>query len=120
MEYRDLLPIIIVLGAAVIGVLIEAFAPRGARRIAQLVLSMAALVGALAAVITQAGTQLIVAQGSIAVDGPATRSRRRRRRYPGAGPSRPWSGPASCRPRCIRSPCSPPEACCCSRRRTIC
>src|SRR5919106_1709928 len=71
MEYRDLLPIIIVLGAAVIGVLIEAFAPRGARRIAQLVLSMAALAGALAAVITQAGTQLIVAQGSIAVDGPA-------------------------------------------------
>src|SRR5918996_3775219 len=71
MEYLELLPIIIVLAAAVIGVLVEAFAPRSARRTVQLVLSMAALVGALAAVITQAGTQLIVAQGSIAVDGPA-------------------------------------------------
>ncbi|HEX6235306.1 MAG TPA: NADH-quinone oxidoreductase subunit NuoN [Jiangellaceae bacterium] len=71
MEYAELLPIIIVLGAAVIGVLIEAFVPRHARRPAQLVLSMAALAGAFAAVIVQAGTQLVAAQGSIAVDGPA-------------------------------------------------
>jgi len=71
MEYTELLPIIIVLAAAVIGVLIEAFVPRGARRVSQLVLSMAALVGALAAVITQAGTQIVAAQGSISVDGPA-------------------------------------------------
>ncbi|HEX6326594.1 MAG TPA: hypothetical protein VFZ72_08475, partial [Jiangellaceae bacterium] len=71
MEYVELLPIIIVLAAAVIGVLIEAFVPRGARRVSQLVLSMAALVGALAAVITQAGTQIVAAQGSISVDGPA-------------------------------------------------
>jgi NADH-quinone oxidoreductase subunit N len=71
MEYLELLPIIIVLGAAVIGVLVEAFAPRSARRPVQLVLSMAALAGALAAVVVQAGTQQVVAQGSIAVDGPA-------------------------------------------------
>jgi NADH-quinone oxidoreductase subunit N len=71
MEYFELLPIIIVLGAAVVGVLIEAFAPRAARRTAQVGLAMLALVAALVTLIWQAGVQQIAAQGSIAVDGPA-------------------------------------------------
>jgi NADH-quinone oxidoreductase subunit N len=71
MEYFELLPIIIVLGAAVIGVLVEAFAPRSVRHPVQVGLAMIALVVALAAVIWQAGAEMIAAQGSIAVDGPA-------------------------------------------------
>lgn len=71
MEYLELLPIIIVLGAAVVGVLVEAFVPRRARHRVQLGLSMLALAAAFGAVAWQAGTQIVAAQGSLAVDGPA-------------------------------------------------
>lgn len=71
MEYLELLPIIIVLGAAVVGVLVEAFVPRRLRHPVQLGLSMLALVAAFAAVVWQAGTRLVAAQGSLTVDGPA-------------------------------------------------
>ncbi|MBN4926212.1 NADH-quinone oxidoreductase subunit NuoN [Hoyosella rhizosphaerae] len=70
-EYSQLLPMLIVFGAAIIGVLIEAFAPRGVLYRAQFVLSITALVAALGAVIDLAGTTAIVAVGSVAVDGPA-------------------------------------------------
>jgi NADH-quinone oxidoreductase subunit N len=71
MEYVELLPIIIVLGAGVIGVLVEAFAPRAVKHPVQLALTLAALVGALIAVVRLAGSSLVAAAGSIAVDGPA-------------------------------------------------
>ncbi|WP_274561339.1 NADH-quinone oxidoreductase subunit NuoN [Streptomyces spiramyceticus] len=76
-EYAQLAPTLIVVGAAVVGVLVEAVVPRKARYYAQLFLSVVALAAAFAAVVglavggyatTKAG---IAAEGAIAVDGPA-------------------------------------------------
>ncbi len=76
-EYAQLSPTLIVVGAAVLGVLAEAFVPRKARYYAQLFLSVVALAAAFAAVVALAaggyGTTKaqIAAEGAIAVDGPA-------------------------------------------------
>ena len=70
-DYGALAPIIILFGAAVLSVLVEAFVPRRGRRPAQLVVVFAALVGALVSVIALRGTQLVTAEGSLAIDGPA-------------------------------------------------
>ncbi|NBM15679.1 NADH-quinone oxidoreductase subunit NuoN [Streptomyces sp. GC420] len=76
-EYGQLSPTLIVLGAAVLGILVEAFVPRRARYYAQVFLTVIALASAFAAVValaaggygtTKAG---IAAMGAIAVDGPA-------------------------------------------------
>ncbi len=69
-EYSAIAPILIVLGAAVISVLLEAFLPRAYRRPVQLILVFSALVLGLAAVWWQRGTREIAAEGSVAVDGP--------------------------------------------------
>ncbi|MFE9856716.1 NADH-quinone oxidoreductase subunit NuoN [Streptomyces sp. NPDC005780] len=76
-EYTQLTPVLIVIGVAVLGVLVEAFVPRRARYYTQVFLTVAALVAAFAAVIGLAaagyGTTKahIAAMGAIAVDGPA-------------------------------------------------
>ncbi|POX41761.1 NADH-quinone oxidoreductase subunit NuoN [Streptomyces sp. Ru73] len=76
-EYAQLAPTLIVLGAAVLGVLVEAFWPRRGRYYAQVLLSVVALAAAFAAVIGLAaggfGTTKahIAAMGALAVDGPA-------------------------------------------------
>ncbi|MET9291540.1 NADH-quinone oxidoreductase subunit NuoN [Streptomyces sp. NPDC003077] len=79
-EYTQLAPTLIVLGAAVVGIVLEAVLPRRTRYYAQLVLSVLALASAFAAVIGLAasgfgsatsGKQGIAAMGAIAVDGPA-------------------------------------------------
>ncbi|MEU8871625.1 NADH-quinone oxidoreductase subunit NuoN [Streptomyces javensis] len=76
-EYGQLSPTLIVLGAAIVGVLVEAFIPRRQRYVAQLFVSVVALAAAFAAVIGLAagdyGTSKarIAAMGAIAVDGPA-------------------------------------------------
>lgn len=76
-EYAQLSPTLIVLGAAVIGILIEAFVPRRSRYYSQLLLSLVALAAAFAAVIGLAAGGFgsskarIAAMGAIAVDGPA-------------------------------------------------
>ncbi|GGX03426.1 NADH-quinone oxidoreductase subunit NuoN [Streptomyces chryseus] len=76
-EYAQLSPTLIVVGAAVVGVLLEAFVPRKARYYAQLFLSVVAITAAFAAVVALAaggyGTTKaqIAAEGAIAVDGPA-------------------------------------------------
>ncbi|MCH0541836.1 NADH-quinone oxidoreductase subunit NuoN [Streptomyces sp. MUM 203J] len=76
-EYAQLAPILIVVGAAVLGILVEAVVPRRARYHSQLFLSVVALGAAFASVValavtghgtTKAG---ISAMGAIAVDGPA-------------------------------------------------
>ena len=69
-EYGALLPILIVLGAAVVSVLVEALFPQHLRRPIQLVLVLLALVGSFAAVIAARGSHEVVAMGSVAVDGP--------------------------------------------------
>ncbi|AQW52555.1 MULTISPECIES: NADH-quinone oxidoreductase subunit NuoN [Streptomyces] len=76
-EYGQLSPTLIVLGAAIVGVLIEALLPRRQRYVAQVFVSVVALAAAFAAVIGLAagdyGTSKahVAAMGAIAVDGPA-------------------------------------------------
>ena len=69
--YGPLLPVLLVLGAAVLGVLVEAFVPAARRRVVQLVVAVAGLLGALVAVVLLAGEpdRLLVA-GALVVDGP--------------------------------------------------
>ena len=75
-EYGKLSPVLIVLGVAALGVLLEAFLPRKARYTAQVFVSALGLVAAFAAVIAlaaggAAGTKAqLVGVGSLAVDGP--------------------------------------------------
>ncbi|MBQ0986161.1 NADH-quinone oxidoreductase subunit NuoN [Streptomyces sp. F63] len=76
-EYVQLAPVLIVLVAAVGGILIEAFLPRRARYYAQFGLTSAGLAAAFASVIGLAagghGTDKaqVAAMGALAVDGPA-------------------------------------------------
>ena len=69
-SYGLIAPILIVLGGALIGVLVEAFAPRKARASAQLFISIAALVLSLAALIRTRGVYSNkAAMDSITFDG---------------------------------------------------
>jgi NADH-quinone oxidoreductase subunit N len=70
-EYAALLPMIIVLGAGVVGVLVEAFVPRRPRHAVQVALALVALVAALVQVVRLRDTELVGAVGSVAIDGPA-------------------------------------------------
>jgi NADH-quinone oxidoreductase subunit N len=70
-NYGALAPMLILFGAATVGVLVEAFAPRGRRYPIQLVLGLASLLAALLVVIVEAGTRELTAASAIAVDGPA-------------------------------------------------
>ncbi|MGI8626813.1 MAG: NADH-quinone oxidoreductase subunit NuoN [Geodermatophilaceae bacterium] len=70
-SYAGLAPILIVLAAACIGVLIEAFAPRHLRWNAQVGLALLGTVGALAAVVVVAGRNELTAARAVAVDGAA-------------------------------------------------
>ncbi|MDI6100617.1 NADH-quinone oxidoreductase subunit NuoN [Actinoplanes sp. NEAU-A12] len=69
-DYAALLPMLILFGAACAGVLLEVLVPRRARNIAQLSLSLLAIVAALVAVIMERGTRTITIGGAVAVDGP--------------------------------------------------
>jgi NADH-quinone oxidoreductase subunit N len=70
-EYRQLLPVLIVLGVALLGILVEAFMGRRWRHETQLVLAVGGLVAAFVAVVSLAGDYVVAAEGSVAVDGPA-------------------------------------------------
>ncbi len=80
-DYAAVLPMLIVFGAAVIGVLIEAFAPRRRRYALQVGLALVALVGAfLAVVLVAVNHQTATAgvagvggaiKGAVVIDGPA-------------------------------------------------
>lgn len=69
-NYAALAPMLILFGAACLGVLVEALVPRGRRYPIQFGLALTALVAAGAAVIAQAGTRTLTAGGAVAVDGP--------------------------------------------------
>ncbi|TSD95382.1 NADH-quinone oxidoreductase subunit NuoN [Skermania sp. ID1734] len=70
MEYGQLAPMLIVFGVAVVGVVVEAFAPRQARYGTQVLLSIGGLIAAFVTVVVLAGTQGLAAAGAVAVDGP--------------------------------------------------
>ncbi|GEA86364.1 NADH-quinone oxidoreductase subunit NuoN [Cellulomonas cellasea] len=74
-QWAQLAPVIVVLGAAVVGVLVEAFAPQRLRRPVQLGLALAATAGALVGVAAlwngvQESGGVDVLGGSLLVDGP--------------------------------------------------
>jgi NADH-quinone oxidoreductase subunit N len=71
LNYAALAPMLILFGAAAVGVLVEAFLPRGRRYWLQVPLSLAAVIAALVMVVVEAGTREITAETAIAVDGPA-------------------------------------------------
>jgi NADH-quinone oxidoreductase subunit N len=71
-EYGQLSPMLIALGAAVAGVLIEAFAPRGRRYQLHLGLSLTGLVAALVAVTALSETIGSAVSGAVISDGPAS------------------------------------------------
>ncbi|MFD4429555.1 NADH-quinone oxidoreductase subunit NuoN [Nocardia sp. NPDC058497] len=68
-EYHLLAPMLIVFTVGVAGVLVEAFVPRPARYLTQVVLGLAGVIGALVAVILLAGTEGTAVVGAVAVDG---------------------------------------------------
>ncbi|MDP9863484.1 MULTISPECIES: NADH-quinone oxidoreductase subunit NuoN [Streptosporangium] len=73
-EYALLSPMLIVFGAAIIGVLVEAFAPRYLRKSIHVPLTLLALLGAFVTTILTAANGLpdkAAAMGAVAVDGPS-------------------------------------------------
>jgi len=78
-EYSQLAPMLIVFGAAVVGVLVEAFVPRQLRRAAHLVLTLGSLIAAFIMTVVIAETRSlftggaaghIAAEGAVAIDRP--------------------------------------------------
>ncbi len=75
-EWAYLVPVAVVLGAGVLGVLVEAFVPRRARRITQIALALLATAGAVVAVAAlwsdvSGSGGVKVLDGALVVDGPA-------------------------------------------------
>ncbi len=71
-SYRLLSPVLVVLGTAMIGVLVEAFAPRQGRRTVQVVLSLTGLAAAFVCVVYATGQrQGSTAARAVVVDDPA-------------------------------------------------
>lgn len=68
-EYGTLSPLLIILGVATVGVLVEAFLPRRVRYATQFALALLGIVAALVATILVAGTSKVTAEGAVAVDG---------------------------------------------------
>ena len=71
-DWAALGPILILFGAACVGVLVEAFVPRHVRHYVQLLLGLVALAAALVMVVLTAGTRTVTAGGAVAIDGPTT------------------------------------------------
>ncbi|MDK0521435.1 NADH-quinone oxidoreductase subunit NuoN [Streptomyces sp. ML-6] len=75
-EYTQLMPVLIVIGVAVVGVLVEALVPRRLRHYTQVFLTVVALAAAFAAVVGLAAGGYattkahIAAMGALAIDGP--------------------------------------------------
>ncbi|MBA3524965.1 MAG: NADH-quinone oxidoreductase subunit NuoN [Geodermatophilaceae bacterium] len=70
-SYTGLAPVLFLLGAALIGVLVEAFVPRAYRWATQLVLAGGGCVGALVSAGVLAGRQELTVSRAVAIDGPA-------------------------------------------------
>jgi NADH-quinone oxidoreductase subunit N len=71
--YGALSPMLVLFGAAVVGVLVEAFVPRAMRSLTQLAVLLIGLITSLIAVATYAlnGVPVITAGGAVAIDGVA-------------------------------------------------
>ena len=71
LEYGDLLPVLVVLGVACLGIVVEAFFPREQRRLTQVSLAVIGLVVALVrTVLIGTGPGHAIAEGALSADGP--------------------------------------------------
>src|SRR5665811_1276136 len=70
-NYGAVLPMLIVFGTAMIGVLVEAFAPRARRYVAQVGVALVGLLAALVAVVLGLDHQGSTLAGAVVIDGPA-------------------------------------------------
>ncbi|CAN5285788.1 NADH-quinone oxidoreductase subunit NuoN [soil metagenome] len=70
-SYSGLAPVLLVLGAALIGVLVEAFLPRAYRWGVQLAVALLGAGGALVTAVLLAGREELTVARAVAVDGPA-------------------------------------------------
>ncbi|MDP9094504.1 MAG: NADH-quinone oxidoreductase subunit NuoN [Actinomycetota bacterium] len=68
-SYHAIAPILIILGAAMLGVLAEALVPRAERYTAQLAISLGGLIAAMITVVMLHGKNLTTLSGAVAVDG---------------------------------------------------
>jgi NADH-quinone oxidoreductase subunit N len=75
LDYAALAPMLILFGAGCLGVLVDAFAPRGSRYGVQMVVALGSLIAALVAVIMRASdvtaANAVTAGGAVSVDKPA-------------------------------------------------
>jgi NADH-quinone oxidoreductase subunit N len=69
-SYAALSPMLILFGAACLGVLLEAALPRRFRNTAQLSLALLSLIAAFVMVIVERGTRIVTIGSAVAVDGP--------------------------------------------------
>jgi NADH-quinone oxidoreductase subunit N len=69
-DYGALAPMLILFGAACVGVLVEALMPRKSRHAVQLGIAFLAIIAAFVAVVVEHGTRKITIGGAVAVDGP--------------------------------------------------
>lgn len=69
-SYAAISPMLAVFAAAVVGILVDAFAPRPVRVRLHLPIALAGLIGGLVAVALIAGHPRITAEGAVVVDGP--------------------------------------------------
>jgi NADH-quinone oxidoreductase subunit N len=70
-SYSAVLPMLIMFGAAMVGVLVEAFVPRASRYAAQVSVALIGVVSALVAVVLATGHQGSTLAGAVVIDGPA-------------------------------------------------
>ncbi len=70
-DYAALSPMIVIFAAAIVSVLVEAFAPRTTRRFLQLILVFGALITSGVLIILNAGTRTVTGGGAVVIDGPA-------------------------------------------------
>jgi len=70
-NYGAILPMLIIFGAAMVGVLVEAFAPRAGRYAGQVGVALVGLVAALVAVVLGVSHQGSTLAGAVVIDGPA-------------------------------------------------
>lgn len=74
LEWLQLSPLLVLLGGACLGVVVEAFVPRSQRYVVQVFLAAISVVAALGLTINlwvAGGAPVVAAMGSVAVDGPA-------------------------------------------------
>ncbi|HEX5204078.1 NADH-quinone oxidoreductase subunit NuoN [Paractinoplanes rhizophilus] len=69
-DYGALAPMLILFGAACVGIVIEGLVPRRSRHTVQLSLSFLAIIAAFVMVIVEHGTRKVTIGGAVAVDGP--------------------------------------------------